>query len=507
MEVKMFIFVEKMGQIQKDALRTTIISYLGIGLGYFNKGVLFLLILTTEQIGLINLLFSLGTLFAQFSNFGLGFSVWKFFPFLKNSEKKHRGFFIYMLLIACVGILFLCVLALFFREDIELQYIEKSPLFIDYYFWFIPLGIASSFYLYFDVYLRSLYKNIISVFAQDVALRIAVTMLLILYWIDSISFYQLVVWHSLIHFVPPLILAVYLMKIGEFSLSIKHIDIPKKMKRIIFQYSSFNYISTIGAVLLNYLDVIMLAQYVGLKSAGIFSTILFLISALLIPYRSIIRISSPLVAEYWKQRDFDKMKLLYQKVSSVSLFIGLSFFLMFWMNIDFLFSFLKPDFNVGIWIFLYLMIGRLLDMYFGLNGAIFNSSKKYKFDLLFTIFLILLIYGLKLFFIPWWGSIGAAISTTIALIIYNFGRMFFVYLAYKIHPFAKEQFMVILLSFVTLVFGFISNKLITNEYINLLVNLLIVTLTFFVPVYFLKLEKESINYLKKTTAFLKDRIK
>lgn len=495
-----------MGLIQKDALRTTLVSYLGIGLGYVNKGVLFLLILTTEQIGLINLLFSLGTLFAQFSNLGLTFSVWKFFPFMKDAERKNRGFFVFMLLVACVGILLFGLLALFFRREIELQYLEKSPLFIDYYFWFIPLGIATSFYLYFDVYLRSLYKNIISVFAQDVALRIVVTILLIFYWFDLISFYQLVVWHSLIHFVPPVILSLYLMKIGEFSLSVKQIEIPIKMKRIIFQYSSYNYINTIGAVLLNSLDVIMLAQYVGLKSAGIFSTIMFLISAILIPYRSIVRIASPMVADFWKHRDFEAMQNLYQKVSSVSLFIGLSFFLVFWMNIDFLFSFLKPEFQIGIWIFLYLMIGRLLDMYFGLNGAIFTTSKKYKFDLIFTVILVGLVYGLKLYFIPWWGSVGAAISTAIALIIYNLGRMLFVYLAYKIHPFTKQQFAVIGFGLISLLLGYVSNQTIENSYINLLMNLLIITVTFFLPIYLLKLESESINYLSKGTAFVKNKL-
>lgn len=495
-----------MGLIQKDALRTTLVSYLGIGLGYVNKGVLFLLILTTEQIGLINLLFSLGTLFAQFSNLGLTFSVWKFFPFMKDAERKNRGFFVFMLLVACVGILLFGLLALFFRREIELQYLEKSPLFIDYYFWFIPLGIATSFYLYFDVYLRSLYKNIISVFAQDVALRIVVTILLIFYWFDLISFYQLVVWHSLIHFVPTVILSLYLMKIGEFSLSVKQIEIPIKMKRIIFQYSSYNYINTIGAVLLNSLDVIMLAQYVGLKSAGIFSTIMFLISAILIPYRSIVRIASPMVADFWKHRDFEAMQNLYQKVSSVSLFIGLSFFLVFWMNIDFLFSFLKPEFQIGIWIFLYLMIGRLLDMYFGLNGAIFTTSKKYKFDLIFTVILVGLVYGLKLYFIPWWGSVGAAISTAIALIIYNLGRMLFVYLAYKIHPFTKQQFAVIGFGLISLLLGYVSNQIIENSYINLLMNLLIITVTFFLPIYLLKLESESINYLRKGTAFVKNKL-
>ena len=46
------------------------ISYVGIGLGFLNKGLLFLLILSTEQIGLVNLLIAVGILFAQLSNFG-----------------------------------------------------------------------------------------------------------------------------------------------------------------------------------------------------------------------------------------------------------------------------------------------------------------------------------------------------------------------------------------------------------------------------------------------------
>ena len=58
-----------MGFVQKDSLRTMLISYVGIGLGYVNKGLLFLLILSTEQIGLINLIVGVGILFAQLSNF------------------------------------------------------------------------------------------------------------------------------------------------------------------------------------------------------------------------------------------------------------------------------------------------------------------------------------------------------------------------------------------------------------------------------------------------------
>ena len=73
-----------MGLVQKDALRTTMISSFGLVLGYLNKGLLFLLIFSTEQIGVVNLIFSLGVLFAQFSNLGSLYSIWKFFPFFKR---------------------------------------------------------------------------------------------------------------------------------------------------------------------------------------------------------------------------------------------------------------------------------------------------------------------------------------------------------------------------------------------------------------------------------------
>ena len=80
-----------MGLVQKDALRTTLISYTGLALGYVNKGLLFLIFLTTEQIGLLNLLVAVGTLFGGLAGLGSPYALWRFFPFLKNKEKKHHG--------------------------------------------------------------------------------------------------------------------------------------------------------------------------------------------------------------------------------------------------------------------------------------------------------------------------------------------------------------------------------------------------------------------------------
>ena len=195
-----------MGLIQKDAFRTMLLSYVGIVLGYVNKGLLFLIILSTEQIGLINLLISVGTLFAQFANFGTVYSTWKFLPFFKNKALKNHGFLSFILLIVSAGVLICSTLALFFSSEIASMYESRSPLFISYYLWALPIGISLVFYLVLEIYLRSFFKNIIAVVAFDIVLRVLTTIVLLLYWAHLFNFQFFVVLHSLIYVIPPLIL-------------------------------------------------------------------------------------------------------------------------------------------------------------------------------------------------------------------------------------------------------------------------------------------------------------
>jgi hypothetical protein len=152
-----------MGIVQKDAFRTMLISYIGIILGYLNKGFLFLLILSTEQIGLINLIVSIGLLFAQFSNLGAIYTTWKFFPFFRNKEKNHHGFLPLILIIVLIGILICLLTTIAFKPQITDLYAEKSPIFNGYYYWFIPIGISTVLYMIFEIYLRGFYKNIVAV--------------------------------------------------------------------------------------------------------------------------------------------------------------------------------------------------------------------------------------------------------------------------------------------------------------------------------------------------------
>lgn len=496
-----------MGIVQKDAFRTTLISYFGIILGYLNKGLLFVIILSEEQIGLINLLIVVGTLFAQFSGFGSIFTTLKFLPFFKDIDKNHFGFFPLVMRMVTWGTIITAMCFIVFRPVIEYFYEERSAAFVDYYWWVFPIGIGYVYYLLFEAYLRSFYKNILPIFTYEIVLRLAVTLSLIFYWSNHISFDTFIKINSLIYLLPPLILTIYLWRQNEFILSTKKIEISKRFRKLISQFAMYNYFNSLGAILVISLDVMMIAQMLGLGAAGIYSTVIFIASALMVPSRSIIRVSGPLVAEFWKHRKMDEMDALYKKTGAVSLFLGLSCFIVIWLNIDLFFSFLKPEFQPGIWVFFTLMIGRFFEMFFGLTGVIFSTSKKYKYDIYFTIALVGIVYGLNLVFIPAWGIVGASISTAIALMVYNIGRFIFINKAYKLNPFQKNQFIVLCLAIATLLICEFVGGFAPNLWIRAAIVLPLSFLLFIVPVFYFKLEPQTLQYVKNGWQFIRKRIK
>lgn len=483
-----------MGVIQKDAIRTTVISYLGLMLGYLNKGVLFLIFLTTDQIGLLSLLLSVGLLFAQFSNLGMSYTVWRFFPFLRNKDKQNFGFFQFSLLVTTVGVILFTVCSIVLKDYICSLYIEKSKLFVEYYYWMLPIGVSYAYFLTFDLFLRGLNKNIVSVVSTELVMRLIVTFAMLGYAFDWIGFVELIILHSVSFVAPTVILVYQLLRNKELHWRMSKIAIPKRLKKIIFSYSIYSYFNFIGILIVTSIDTVMVASMVGLGATGVFSTIIFIVSGLLIPYKSLVRISSPFVAKYWKERDMTRMSDLYTRISSIGLVIGLVTFLVFWVNRYEIFHFLPPEFSDGMIIFLILMIGRIIDMYCGLNGVIFVTSKKYKYDLIFTFFLLLSVYFLNLFLIPKYGIFGAAISTTAAYIFYNLCRLLFVYFAYKIHPFKWSQLIVIALFLIILALFEFVPVLFGNELISVGIKLMTVSFLFLFPIYWFKLDNDVVDY-------------
>jgi len=492
-----------MGFIQKDAFRTMIVSYFGLLLGYINRGLLFIAFLTTEQIGLVSLILTVGLLFAQLSNLGSLFATAKFFPFFRNEARKHHGFLPMMLLIVLLGVIVFSAISFFLKDSIAAHYMEKSASFVYYYYWIIPIGIANVFFTLFDNYLRGLYRNVVGVIAYEVVLRIAIMLAVLAYGLHLVSFESFLVLYFLSYFIPVAVLVQYLIRIGEFSMNFSSIYIPGRFRKIIISYSLFSYINTLGALLVSTLDAMMIAEMKGLRATGVYTTVVFLTSALQIPYKSLIRVSAPLVPYYFKQKNWPDLETLYQKVSSIALVMSLFMFLGVWISREEIFSLLKPEYHEGIWVFLFLMIGKIVDMYFGINGNIFVTSKKYKYDILFTVLLLVIVVVLNYFLIPIYGITGAAISTAISYLVYNFGRVIFIYAVYKMHLFQARQFMVIgYFGLLVLLFELLP-PFSDNRFVEMGINSGLVTILFIGFIYLFNLEPETVKYIRKAVKVIR----
>lgn len=486
-----------MGIVLKDALKTTIISYFGLVLGYVNKAVLFVLFLQKDQIGLLGLILSLGVLFAQFSNMGVAYTVWRFFPYFKEKAKNNYGFLQLNLFINLAGIILFSSLAIVLKSQICAYYQEQAAAFVTYYYWILPLGISYSIFLTFDSILRSLFKNVVSTIATELILRIVMLVAILGYAAKWIDFNWLVIVQSVSFVIPTLILTYQLIKNKQFHWRFSHIQIPKRFRGILANYTVFSYFNFIGIMLVLSLDTIMVASMLGLSETGVYTTIIYIVSGVLIPYKSLQRICAPLVAKHWKHKEISELADLYQRVSSVSLLMGLTIFLGFWSVHLQLVAFIPASFQEGITLFFLIMIGRVVDMYCGLNGTIFISSKKYRYDLIFTTLMIATVIGLNLLLIPTYGVYGAAISTTIAYILYNVCRVAFIYFAYKIHPFKWHQLGVLSLFILALVVGECIPIISQHTLVQMGIQLFVAMMLFLLPVYFLKLEKDSVDFFNK----------
>ena len=489
-----------MGIVQKDAVRTSIISFAGIGLGYLNKAVLFVLLFSTAQVGLLNLLMSVGLLFAQFANLGTIYTTWRFFPFFRNPAKHHYGFLLANFFLVIIGSILFTGLLYLLKPHVVTLYSAKSPLFLSYFSWIVPLGIALVVFQLFENYLRGMGKNVLPVMLQEIVLRLCMTLILGLFAFQFLSFQWFVGLFVVIHFIPAIYLLLYLWRSKELIFSIKQIQIPAKFQRLILSYSGFSYVNSLATLLVISMDALMIAQLIGLDATGVYTTMLFLISAVVFPYRSIMRVATPLVAKLWKERNRQGLQELYQKSSSVGLLLGLFGFLGVWVVIDPLLS-MVPAYQTGKWVFFILMLGRLIDMYFGLNGIIFSTSKKYKIDLIFTICLIASVYFANLWLIPIFGIVGAAISTSSAYLLYNLLRGFYIQRHYRLFPYQWVQLKLFLLG-ITVFFLFSLCGHVTADwwpmqpFAQIIVNELVLFLVFVFPIFIWNLEPETVGYIQ-----------
>lgn len=483
-----------MGIIRKQSIQTSILSYLGVGLGYINVVLLFPKFFEPEEFGLTRVLIAVIGVSAQFALFGLGTAIIRFFPrFNDGDETKQHGFLGWALAWGLIGVAAVSAILVVTQPWVVSYYQEKSELFVNFYYLLFPFLLFETCFIIFSNYTRALYKAVVNVFFREVFLRALSTILIVLFYLELLDFELFMQLFVGQYGVLTLGLAIYLMAINRFSLKVDKTFFTPVLKRELKQYRVYTLLSSVSALFLMNIDVIMISSMIGLGETAFYAVAFYIVALMNIPRNAISNIAIPVISAAWKRDDKSEIQKIYSKTSINQLLIGTLLFAGIWANESNIFQILPAEYSGGKWVLFLVGLARLADVGFGVNGGIINTSPAYKFDTYANFVLLIITVILNLIFIPIYGITGAALATGISLLSFNVFKYAFLKYKFGFGPFSWK-------SGVTLALGgvayWISTFLPEQELlIDIVIRSLIITVVFVPIALALRLSEDTIEFL------------
>ena len=478
-----------MGVIQKQSISGTIYSYLGVVLGFITTGWLFPRILSTEQVGLLRILVSYSVLFAQFASLGINSVSVKLFPYFRDPKKKHHGYLGLTLMVGLAGFLLSTLIYLLLKPMFVARAAGKSSLFIDYFYYVVPLILFTLLFSLFDTYYRVLYNAVKGIVYKEVVQRLLILAAILLYFFKLIDFQWLVILYVLAFISPALFLMGTLIKDKMFYVKPDFAFIDKKMAREMLNVAFFGILASFSGVLVLNIDVIMVNQYLGLAAAGIYTIAFFFGTLILVPSRTMGKISSVVIADAWKTDDRKTIMDIYRKSSLSLSVIGFLLFIGVWGNLDNIFHIVGKDYTAGKYVILFIGLANLSDLFMGVSAHIILNSKYFRWlsYLLFVFAFLLIVTNLLL--IPRFGITGAAIASLISKYIYNGLKFIFLYRKYKFQPFSYRHILIVIFAFTA---WYLSTFIPAFDHfiVDLIIRSTVIGTLFLVPVYFFKISDD-----------------
>ena len=425
-----------MGIVQRQSLRNTVISYIGLAIGFANTTLVLPRLLAPAQIGLTTTLMGLATLGAQFAAFGFASTALRYFPYFRDPARNHSGFLALLLGGPLLG--FAAVAGLMWAGKTALlsHYATDNALLGPNYGVAIGLMFCVLFISLQDAYLKAQFHSAFSSFVQEIGVRLLILAAAAAYAARWLTFEGFVLAYLGAYALATLALTAYLAAIGELHLRPSRAVLRVRPLRELLAYGGFALLSNISGTLLLTVDALMVGAKLNLTAAGVYAIAFNISTALTLPFRALYKTAYPLIAEYWKEGAMDKMAEFYRRTTRLNTLVGCYLALGIGLNLDFVYGLIqRPAYAVGTSTVLLLLLGRLADGITGVNGLIVVTSPRYRFDLIFNLSLTISIVVLNALLIPRLGLAGAALSNAIALVGLNGLRTWFVWRTYGLQPF------------------------------------------------------------------------
>lgn len=410
-----------MGVIAKQSLKGTIVTYLGVAVGFFTTFFVLTRFLSAEEIGLARVLIDAATLFIGLAQLGTNSSIIRFFPYFKEDQHNH-GFFFWTIAVPFIG--FVLFAAVYWACSVPLAawFGDKSPLFVDYYYFVLPLAFFMLYQTIFETNATVLMHIVVPRAVREVVVRVGLLTCYLLYAFEVISLDGFVIALCLNYAIAALINLIYLFTLGYISLrpDWQFLRANRQLVRNYALYTGFLIVSALTSVLAPTLSSFFITAQMGLQYTGIFAIATYIAVMVSIPSRSVIAISQPELAQAIKDNNRPNTTRLVAQASNNLLLIGGFIFLFIWLNIDLIFDILPNGavYAPAKYTVLLLGLGQLMVATFGIFLPTLNYSRFYAFSLLNSLVLTVSALLLNNALIPVLGMNGAALATVLSDVLY-----------------------------------------------------------------------------------------
>jgi len=320
------------------------------------------------------------------------------------------------------------------------------------YYWLLPVCVLFySLMMMLEYYLNSQMKLAISVFVREIVLRLLNILLIALYFFNRINFDVLMYATVLVYIIPVIILFILCKRTENFHVNFRWNTFSKKEKKEIIHFAWYHMLMGITLTLMGLIDTLLLAPLDkdGMNTVGVYGIAVFIMSILVIPYRSMSTASVPDLTRSFEANDLQRVHDLFRRGGINILIAAVAMCSIVLMNTPNAVSFLNglsskgEDYSALLGVVPVLVLGRFADMATGLNSEVISISKHYKFNFRISIVLIIMMFLFISTLVPKMGIYGAAWGATLALVVFNIAKLVFLWVKMRLHPFSRKSLGVI----------------------------------------------------------------
>ena len=412
-----------MGIIAKQSLRGTIVTYLGIAVGFVTTFFVLTRFLTTEEVGLARVFIDAATLFIGLAQLGTSSSLIRFSPYFRTEDGSlSHGFFFWAIVVPLIGFLVFTAIYCACHAPLAAWFGEKSPLFVDYYYLVLPLAFFMLYQVVFETCANVLMHIVLPRTVRELIIRVGLLILYLLYAFHVLSLNGLMIGICLNYGIAALINIIYLFSLGHirFRPDFDFLRRNPGLVRRYLTYTGFLIVSALAGTLAPILSSFFITAKMGLDSTGIFAIVTYMAVMVSIPYRSVTAIASPQIAQALKEDQKNECSHLVQQVTSNLLLIGGFILLAIWINIDLIFHILPngQTYATAREVVLILSLSQLILATFSVCLTTLNYSRLYALSMVYSFVLTLTAMLLNTWLIPRYGMEGAAWSNLLAYALY-----------------------------------------------------------------------------------------